>query len=214
MTLFGTRSFFVSLLFVWIFSWLYAISFNKQQQQRNLIGKLLFYFKTTFFQQIKIQDNDESKRILEHNFIDQTTKIETTTTTKTMRLRIVENDQLLFSSSSSKQQKQKQLDVESDDVAKLRQYVDFYPGKSRLPKPRRLSCAEILLDVQYVSSEPFARGFVKSVWLANFSGESLIIKRPASHDIVSSNAKSEFRYVSLLRILSIISKRLHCSMKC
>ena len=56
--------------------------------------------------------------------------------------------------------------IQASPNVNFREIVEFYPGKSRLPKPLQLSCSEILFNLTYLSNEPFARGFVKSVWLA------------------------------------------------
>ena len=50
-----------------------------------------------------------------------------------------------------------------------REWVDFYPGKSRIPKPRKVSCTDILQKVRY-HNKPFARGYVKEVWLGELDG--------------------------------------------
>lgn len=63
-----------------------------------------------------------------------------------------------------------------------REIVDFYPGPSRFAKPVQVKCSDILQRVQYNGSEPFARGFVKEVWLGSLDGRSMIVKRPAATD--------------------------------
>jgi hypothetical protein len=95
-----------------------------------------------------------------------------------------------LSSSSSSSSSTAATTTTTTNGANFRQAVDFYPGRSRLPKPMRLSCNEILNNVTLLSSEPFARGFVKSVWLARLttgdadapSSTLLVVKRPASND--------------------------------
>lgn len=60
-----------------------------------------------------------------------------------------------------------------------REIVDFYPGPSRLVKPRQISCSDILNRVKYIGGHAFARGYVKEVWLGELDGKRLIVKRPA-----------------------------------